>query len=270
VTFRCDRCQGAVWVPEDREPLDTVRCRACGREFDVKGWGSRLSSASLAGEARRLAFAGGMDLPAAYSVALGVLTEDEVRAVPAREARGGRKTAGDSTPTRGAARRARASWVTLAPLLLLLGAGLAILALVSGGSGAARREPRTVAVGAAEVLRDGDGRVFRISAPDPRSVLTAYCRTARAGGRFEPVDLVPAPVDPARTRIGLLRDSAEPDVVLAISIEADTDHWGAGDGRTAIEARRAPAWARDPRAAPWIEATSKPDKPEGLRPTDGR
>jgi hypothetical protein len=183
-------------------------------------------------------------------VALGVLTVDEARSHGQRATRGRKRKIALELPAGMRGRTGR--WAAALPLVVVGAGALAILALVSDRGGDRPRRgaaPRSVTVGAAEVLRDETGRVLRISAPDPRSVLAAYCRTGRGQGRFELVDLVPAPVDPARTRLGLLRDSAERQVVLAITIEEDRDRWVAGDGTTPIEARRAPAWASDARSS---------------------
>jgi hypothetical protein len=105
--------------------------------------------------------------------------------------------------------------------------------------------PSQSIVGSAEVLTDPRGRVVRVSAPDPRSVLAAYCRAGNEPGRYRVVDLLPSPLAPGRERIGLLEDPGGAAGLLALTIREDraAARWVAGDGVSPLEPNAAPPWA---------------------------
>jgi hypothetical protein len=232
-----------VWVAasEVRERTANVRCRACGRRFEFSAW-SRICSAGaqVSQEARRMALADGIDLPGAYSVALGIMTLDDVRQKVAARLRGADRQ------DQAVAVKLRPANLPLLCVLFVVVTLAAVWQLGPGRPSLQRRGPtRSISVGAAQVLTDRDGRVLQVSAADPRSVLTAFCRAGRSEGRFEALDVVPSTRDPARARLGLLRDPAEQRTVLAITIAEDREarRWVAGDGRAPLEAAAAPSWA---------------------------
>jgi hypothetical protein len=140
----------------------------------------------------------------------------------------------------------------LQPLLwVLLAASTVLLVRVWPATmSLAPRQVDHVQVGRAEVLIDGKNRVVQVLGPDPVSVLTAYCqKSGSTGGPLEALDVLPSPLNPARERVGLLRDPARPDETQMIAILADqrAGRWTAGDGRTPLE----PTPAAAPAQAAW-------------------
>jgi hypothetical protein len=233
-----------VWLREAEDGHDSVgRCRACGRWFELSALrGSEGSSPELVVEARRLAFASGIDLPAAYSVALGLMALDEVRARLPRAS----KEAKETTDRAVAAPHGWGWSRALLPLLLVLAVVLAWRIERAPSALRAHTSTQRAMIGSAEVVTDRQGRILQVSAPDPRSVLAAYCAAGRIGDRCEVVDVVPSPLRPAGSRIGLLRPPGEAaGEVLALTIDEDRQgqRWVAGSGGTPLEPAAAPSWA---------------------------
>jgi hypothetical protein len=261
VTFRCPNCRGVVWLPDSKlkaadERDSHIRCRTCHQRYYSNSWRRACTEmAAIASEARRLVLADGLDLPAAYSVTLGLMTLDDARL--ARAERPARKVQDTPAPP-------PSPETTTRPVHALRWAGgVAILAAGLIYLGSAGREPlpaagssstiaHTFESGAAEVATDDGGRILLVSAPDPASVLEAYCRSWKETGRLQAIDVVPPAVDPVHTRLGLLRSPAEPGSVRAITIRLDRKdgRWVAGDGRTPLEAEVAPNWTQDRTVAP--------------------
>jgi hypothetical protein len=244
VTFRCSGCQAVVWLRESNEAHEAGgRCRSCGRWFELRSLRAGESGGQgLVVEARRLAFASGIDLPAAYSVALGIMTLDEVRS---RLPRAGKE--GGEGPASAAARRPIRGWSRLLlPLLVALACTLAWRIERAPGALRANAITERARVGSAEVVTDSQGRILQVSAPDPRSVLAAYCAAGRGQVGCEVVDVVPSPLRPSGSRIGLLRPSGETTGgILALTIDEDRsgERWVAGSGSAPLEPSTAPSWA---------------------------
>ena len=99
-------------------------------------------------------------------------------------------------------------------------------------------------LGRAELRTDGQGRVVQLLGPDPKTVLRSYCASGE-DGPFEALGVVPSSLPGARARLGLLRDSTDPQKLLAITIREDRDsgRWVAGDGQAPLTAKPAPAGA---------------------------
>jgi hypothetical protein len=265
VTFRCSNCHGVVWVPDSELPRQAkapevdVRCRKCARSFQFNAWSRVCTQGSaVAAEARRMVLGQGLDLPAAYSVALGIMTLEQVLAAcPERPATGSAGPRSGSRPTivkrLGAFDALR--WVAYVVILV---AGLSYLATARRPTTAPADAPsvRAFAEGDAQVIADDRGRVLQISAPDPWTVLRAYCRLGRLQGRLQALDVVVPAVSPQGRRLGLLRDPATPQTVHAIPIEEDptSGAWVSGDGRRVLEPEIAPEWAQTP-----LTATRVPD-----------
>jgi hypothetical protein len=81
LTFRCKKCHSAVWVqPADREGSSArASCRGCGQDYRLEAWADAGGEPALAAKARRLAKEQALDLPSAYTVALGLATADDMR-----------------------------------------------------------------------------------------------------------------------------------------------------------------------------------------------
>ena len=90
-----------------------------------------------------------------------------------------------------------------------------------------------VGLRAAEVLVDEFGRVTRVSGPDPRSVLDAFCGSV-AG--LEPLQVTETRPPFAGARLGKLQDENEWGVTFAIRIKRDSSssRWVTGNGRLPI------------------------------------
>ena len=255
MTFRCSNCHGVVWIPhselQDRKDREdkSVRCRACSRQYDF-GACSRVRTVGtvVAKEARDLARENGIDLPLAYSVALGIMRLEE--ALRACQRQSSTKQSGKTVALRPSiVKRRRATdalrWVAYVVVIL---AG--IIYLTDSRREAPvdldRADLRSFAVGEAKVLTDARGRVLRVHANDPRSVLRAFCRVSGESGRLQEIEVVPPSVNPEHTRIGLLRDPVDPDNILAITITVDVEkeRWVVGDGRGEVVPEEAPHWTR--------------------------
>ena len=96
--------------------------------------------------------------------------------------------------------------------------------------------------GGAQLLTSNDGTVLSVTGPDPRTVLRAYCGAASPRHRLEPLDVVPSARLGNNGRLGLMRDSDEPAVVLSIAIHQDLESnlWRAGGDDGPLIARPAP------------------------------
>lgn len=95
-------------------------------------------------------------------------------------------------------------------------------------------------IGDAEVRKDGNGRLYQVRGPDPRSVLRTFCV---AGDRpLQAVATVPSNLPGSRDRLGLVRDPANPSVLSAIEIREDVaaNGWVAGEPGKPLIAGRAP------------------------------
>ncbi|MCP3982309.1 MAG: hypothetical protein GY716_23650 [bacterium] len=132
------------------------------------------------------------------------------------------------------------------PLVLgMLALALAIVLVVNHES----RDGRNAAaaeqiVGNTTVATDDRGRPIEVSGPDPRSVLRTYCLVSDRSGRWQPLKIVPTTqADDQRTRLGLLRDTHDPEALLAITIHEDLQRglWRAGAGNEPILAHPAPS-----------------------------
>jgi hypothetical protein len=130
-----------------------------------------------------------------------------------------------------------------------LRAGVAVIAIALGvavwsNESVERKKKTEVQAGAgeAEVTADDNGRVVQIAGPTPGSVLTSFCQSAIPGKNLEAIELVASSAPGSRARLGLLRDPADPDTVLAITIREDRDggRWIAGDGTEPLVASLAP------------------------------
>jgi predicted Zn finger-like uncharacterized protein len=82
VVIRCKTCHGSVWVeyssaPPDGRAVRTV-CEGCGQRYELGSPPTTAAARKLSNDARRLAREKSIDLPAAYSVLLGVIKIDEV------------------------------------------------------------------------------------------------------------------------------------------------------------------------------------------------
>lgn len=79
--FRCGSCHSAVWIQTTvrTRRRAIIRCRICLQEYDLNSLLERADDADLHQEALALAKGNEIDLPAAYSVLLGILGVDEAR-----------------------------------------------------------------------------------------------------------------------------------------------------------------------------------------------
>jgi hypothetical protein len=84
-----------------------------------------------------------------------------------------------------------------------------------------------------EVLTDEDGRVTRVTGPDPRAVLDAYCASV-AG--LDPIGLEEG-AGISGFRIGLLNDLSQPGKRFSIRIRRDnrSGRWLVGDGSAPVD-----------------------------------
>jgi hypothetical protein len=80
--LRCKSCHGTVWAqPERGSRRLELSCRGCKQRYHLEPrQRDRIAGRSFAKEARELAQDEGIDLPGAYSVLLGVMTLEELRA----------------------------------------------------------------------------------------------------------------------------------------------------------------------------------------------
>ena len=79
--IRCGGCHGSVWVqiPARTKDQAIVQCRTCSQEYDLGSTLERVDVADFHQDALVLAESSEIDLPAAYSVLLGILGLDEAR-----------------------------------------------------------------------------------------------------------------------------------------------------------------------------------------------
>jgi hypothetical protein len=116
------------------------------------------------------------------------------------------------------------------------------------------------------IERDQEGEITRLSGPDPRTVLKAYCDSQPGG--LEPLAIVDSvPPDPAG-RLGVFRIRRTPDTALAIRIRRDwkTRQWVAGVNTGPIRVFEAPATYSMPVATsdrPEIRTTGVAGTPGG-------
>lgn len=92
---------------------------------------------------------------------------------------------------------------------------------------------------------DADGRIVRVIGSDPDRVLESYCEGMTDRG-LRPAGLMPATAEHATVRIGVIRDAAAPDTLLAIPIRHDetSGRWYSGDGLRPLVPTAAPDGAR--------------------------
>ncbi len=79
--IRCGSCHGAVWVQIATRTKNRaiVQCHTCSQEYDFGSLLEQIDFANLHQDALVLAKGNEVDLPAAYSVLLGVLDLDQAR-----------------------------------------------------------------------------------------------------------------------------------------------------------------------------------------------
>ncbi|MCP3979478.1 MAG: hypothetical protein GY716_09140, partial [bacterium] len=118
--------------------------------------------------------------------------------------------------------------------------------------GAAKEAVRRPSPAAVVVERNSEGEIVRVAGPDPRSVLITYCRSAGGNTHLRPVEVTSAVPAFAGTRLGMLRDLARVNELLAVRIRRDrrTRRWVAGDGRHAINPFQAPTLPPDAHRLP--------------------
>jgi len=153
-----------------------------------------------------------------------------------------RKRAPDIVLTEPVAKRSRnAFWAPLAACLL---ATIAVGGFVSIRNTAGPPTRRAALETSTRVERNAKNVPIRIGAPDPRSVLIAFCDSAVSAPSYEPLGVTPYfPADP-RYRLGLFRD-LESRKILAIPIFKDrvNSRWSTGDGARPQVIKEAPAAA---------------------------
>ncbi len=97
----------------------------------------------------------------------------------------------------------------------------------------------------ATVQRDLENRVTQVIGPNPMTVLMAYCEAISQSDTYErePLELAQATPPTPNERFGIFRDFSHLETNRAIRISRDheTRRWVAGDGRTPIPTRDAPA-----------------------------
>ena len=102
-------------------------------------------------------------------------------------------------------------------------------------SSAADEQSRPHAAMFVDTEKDTLGRVTRITGPDARSVLLAFCGQ-EIPGRLEPLELASTMPPRPGSWIGVYRSWAEPDALYALRIRLDgrTHRWTAGNGREPV------------------------------------
>ena len=110
-----------------------------------------------------------------------------------------------------------------------------------GRVGASAGEIPAAPPSAVRVERDELGRVTEVSAPDPISVLRAYCASDAENDRLQPLEIAATLPPFSSARLGVFRDQDELTARWAIRIRRDRDshRWVAGDGTGPL--RRTPA-----------------------------
>ncbi len=81
MTIRCGNCHGVAMVQRvvERGGKPKGVCGSCGQTYVLDSWGRNGPGRSLMLRARRLAKQEGIDLPGAYSIAVGIMTLEELR-----------------------------------------------------------------------------------------------------------------------------------------------------------------------------------------------
>ncbi len=99
--------------------------------------------------------------------------------------------------------------------------------------------------------KDALGRVTRITGPDARSVLLAFCGQ-EISRRLEPLELASTMPPRPGSWIGVYRSGAEPDALYALRIRLDgrTHRWTAGNGREPVAGMAQSGVALGPRRIP--------------------
>lgn len=110
-----------------------------------------------------------------------------------------------------------------------------------GRGGASAEESAASRASAVRVQRDELGRVTEVSAPDPISVLRAYCASDADADRLQSLEIAATLPPFSSARLGVFRDRDELTTSWAIRIRRDRDshRWVAGDGSGPL--RRTPA-----------------------------
>ncbi len=94
------------------------------------------------------------------------------------------------------------------------------------------------------LIIDDQGRVVRVVAEDPESVLATFCEGA-PDKDIQALGVMPSSAESPTTRIGVIRDGNHPDQPLAIAIRRDrsSGQWYSGDGLRPLTPRGAPRGA---------------------------
>ena len=113
------------------------------------------------------------------------------------------------------------------------------------------------------LLRDPDGRLLEIEAPDPRTILVAWCAHQEPAGRCRPVELTEAVPPFPGARLGIFADEADAGRRHAIRIRQSIKgrRWVAGDGLNPIEPTPAPELPPDARRTPVSDGDAEADGP---------
>ncbi len=79
--IRCGTCHSSMWIQPHHRGTDKVivKCGSCSQEYDLTSTLENLDLDDFQHDAREFAQNSGIDLPAAYSVLLGMITLDNVR-----------------------------------------------------------------------------------------------------------------------------------------------------------------------------------------------
>jgi len=123
-----------------------------------------------------------------------------------------------------------------------------VLAVIAAGAYWMRPDPRSESTAATTQARDAgvhtdeSGRVLRIIGDSPQQVLEMFCG---AQPEFDPYGVMASTSAAVPIRIGILRDSAAPEQLMAIAIreERQTGRWFAGDGKQPLIPGSAPPGA---------------------------
>jgi hypothetical protein len=79
--IRCGTCHGSIWIQasEAHDDWGVVSCHGCSQEYDLRSTLESRDLDDLRDDAREFAQTAGIDLPASYSVLLGIMTLGKVR-----------------------------------------------------------------------------------------------------------------------------------------------------------------------------------------------
>jgi transcription elongation factor Elf1 len=259
INFRCARCEATttanlVW--KDRETPVVVRCSSCGHRYSFHPSRPRhRNDEAYYLYVKKYAEKKRLDLATAYSVAEGIMTEDRALLFRGR-------------PTRKAARKSRSRFrLPFIGMLAAVGLGTAFqswstwshgnapgpttasLAGTPAATAGATPPPpalplRRVALPAtpgaplrfARAATDADGWLTRVTAPDPRSVLAAWCAHGEEARLREPLGLAPAAPPSSEMVLGVYSDTNDLSTRFTIRIYRDPreGRWVAGNGRTRL------------------------------------